>query len=105
MVGGGSQGAPPKAATKGAKRSAKGSKKGQKQHRQRVTVTISYDDDDNKKADSFDKEQVVAAKHDLKHQTQQLSDPFKKPLEATCPNHAYPVKHKLKECTMIKKTT
>jgi hypothetical protein len=24
-------------------------------------------------------------------------------LKATYPNHAYPVKHKLKECTMIKK--
>jgi hypothetical protein len=24
-------------------------------------------------------------------------------LEVTCPNHTYPVKHKLKKCTMMKK--
>jgi hypothetical protein len=27
---------------------------------------------------------------------------FKKLLKGTCPNHAYPIKHKLKECTMMK---
>jgi hypothetical protein len=29
-------------------------------------------------------------------------DHFEKLLEAICPNHMYPVRHKLKECTMIK---
>jgi hypothetical protein len=28
-------------------------------------------------------------------------DSNKKLLEATCPNHTYPVRHKLKECTMM----
>jgi hypothetical protein len=29
-------------------------------------------------------------------------DHFEK-LEATCPHHPYPIKHKLKDCTMMKK--
>jgi hypothetical protein len=27
---------------------------------------------------------------------------LEKLLEASCPNHAYPIKHKLKECTMLR---
>jgi hypothetical protein len=30
------------------------------------------------------------------------ADHFEKLLKATCPNHTYPVKHKLKECTVMK---
>jgi hypothetical protein len=30
------------------------------------------------------------------------ADHFEKLLEATCPNHTYPIRHKLKECTMMK---
>jgi hypothetical protein len=44
----------------------------------------------------------MTAKHDFKHQARQPADRFEKLLEATCPNHAYPVKQKLKECTMMK---
>jgi hypothetical protein len=29
-------------------------------------------------------------------------DHFEKLLEVTCPNHTYPIKHKLKECPMMK---
>jgi hypothetical protein len=29
-------------------------------------------------------------------------DHFKKPLQETCPNHTYLVKHKLKDCSMMK---
>jgi hypothetical protein len=32
----------------------------------------------------------------------QSKDYFEKLLEAACANHAYAVKHKLKECTMMK---
>jgi hypothetical protein len=32
----------------------------------------------------------------------QPTDYFKKLLKATCPNLTYPVRHKLKECTMMK---
>jgi hypothetical protein len=29
-------------------------------------------------------------------------DHFEKLLEETCPNHSYPVKHKLRDCSMMK---
>jgi hypothetical protein len=29
-------------------------------------------------------------------------DHFKKPLQETCPNHTYPIKHKLREHSMMK---
>jgi hypothetical protein len=35
-------------------------------------------------------------------QDESLQDDFEKILEATYPNHAYPVRHMLKECTMMK---
>jgi hypothetical protein len=47
-------------------------------------------------------ELVAAAERDSKRQAWQLADHFKKLLEATCPNHMYLVRHKLKECTMMK---
>jgi hypothetical protein len=30
------------------------------------------------------------------------SDNFKRLLEEACPNHAYPIRHKLKDCDMMK---
>jgi hypothetical protein len=44
----------------------------------------------------------VDAEHNFKHPTQQPSEHFDKVLESTCPNHVYPVKHKLTECTTMK---
>jgi hypothetical protein len=38
-----------------------------------------------------------------KHQARQPTDHFEKPLEEACPNHAYPIKHKLRDCDMMKK--
>jgi hypothetical protein len=66
-------------------------------------VTTSYDEGCNDKvADDSDKEIVAIAKCDFKRQARHQADHFEKLLEATCPNHAYPVRHKLKECTMMK---
>jgi hypothetical protein len=31
------------------------------------------------------------------------TDHFKRLLEEACPNHSYPIKHKLKECSMIRR--
>jgi hypothetical protein len=45
----------------------------------------------------------VTAKSNFKRQTQLPKDHFKKLLEATCLHHSYPVKHKLKDCTLMKK--
>jgi hypothetical protein len=70
---------------------------------QRVTVTTSDDDDDNgKEVDDSVMEHVAATKHNSKCLVRQPVGHFEKLLEATCPNHAYTVRHKLKECSMIK---
>jgi hypothetical protein len=37
-----------------------------------------------------------------KHQARPPTDHFEKLLEDICPNHSYPVKHKLRDCSMMK---
>jgi hypothetical protein len=99
----GSRGAPTMATDKGARRGARSDKRGSKRQTQRVAVATSYDEGNNDKdiSDS-DEELVTTAECDSKAQARQPTDHFKKLLEATCPNHTYPVKHRLKECTMMK---
>jgi hypothetical protein len=45
---------------------------------------------------------VVTATHSDKRQTWPPTDYFKRLLEEARPNHAYPIRHKLKDCDMIK---
>jgi hypothetical protein len=40
--------------------------------------------------------------HCNKHQTRPHTDHFKRLLEEAYPNHAYPIKHKLKDCDMMR---
>jgi enamine deaminase RidA (YjgF/YER057c/UK114 family) len=47
-------------------------------------------------------EYVSAIEHDLKNQARQPKEHFKKLLEAARSNHTYPVKHNLKDYTMMK---
>jgi hypothetical protein len=98
-----SRGASPKTTDKSSKRRAKGSGRGPKPCPQRVVIATSCDeDDDNKEADDSDEEHVTAVECNFKCHAWQLADHFKKLLEATCPNHAYPIRHKHKECSMMK---
>jgi hypothetical protein len=46
-------------------------------------------------------ELITAAERDFKRQVWQPADHFEKLLNATCPNHSYPVRHKRKECIMM----
>jgi hypothetical protein len=48
------------------------------------------------------KECIAAAKCNFKSQTWLPKDHFEKVLEATYPHHLYPVKHKLKDYTLMK---
>jgi hypothetical protein len=96
------RGASLKAVVRGTKRSAKGDKRGLKQRSQQVTVTTSCDEGGNdKEVDDSDEELVATVECDFKHQACQPADHIEKLLEATCPNYVYPVRHKLKECTMM----
>jgi hypothetical protein len=96
------RGAPLKVAGKGAKRSVKGNKRGAKWRPQRVTVTTSCDEGGNEEANDSNEELVATTERDFKCQVWQPADHFEKLLEVTYPNHAYPIRHKLKECTMMK---
>jgi hypothetical protein len=46
---------------------------------------------------------IAAIERNFKWQTWLSKDHFEKLFEATYPYHPYPVKHKLKDCTIIKK--
>jgi hypothetical protein len=58
--------------------------------------------DNDKDVGNSGMELITAAERDVKRQTWHPVYHFEKLLEATCPNHTYPVRHKLKECTMMK---
>jgi hypothetical protein len=90
--------APSVATTKGAR---KGGNKGLKWCPCHIAVAAS-NNGGNEEAGNSDEECVAAAECDFKHQTWPPKDHFKKLLKATCPHHSYPIKHKLKDCTMIK---
>jgi hypothetical protein len=77
--------------------------KGAKEAPQWVTITTGNGDDDyDKVEDGSNEEHVDAVERDFKRQARQPTDHLEKLLEVTCPNHAYPIKHKLKECSMMK---
>jgi hypothetical protein len=63
---------------------------------------LKHRGDDDKEAGDSDEEYVTATERDLKHQAHQLKDHFEKLLKVNYLNHSYPVKHKLKDCTMMK---
>jgi hypothetical protein len=98
----GGRAAPTKTTIKRARKGTKGSKKGLKQWPYHVTIVTGYNGDDEE-ADDSSKEGIAATEHDSRCQMRLPKNHFKKLLEATCLHHSYPVKHKLKDCTMMKK--
>jgi hypothetical protein len=90
--------APSVATTKGAR---KGGSKGLKWCPCHIAVAVSNNGGDEEVGDS-DEECVAAAERDFKHQTRPPKDHFEKLLKAAYPHHSYPIKHKLKDCTMMK---
>jgi hypothetical protein len=45
---------------------------------------------------------ISIAAHNDKRPVRPPMDHFKRLLEEACPNHAYPVRHKLKDCSMMR---
>jgi hypothetical protein len=45
---------------------------------------------------------ITTTRHSIKRQARPLIDHFERLLEEACPNYAYPIKHKLKHCSMMK---
>jgi hypothetical protein len=63
-------------------------------------VAVAVDDDKN--ADDSDMGCVATATRSGKRQAQPLTNHFERLHEEACPNHVYPIKHKLKGYAMMK---
>jgi hypothetical protein len=53
--------------------------------------------------ENSDEELMVTAERDFKWCTQPPKDHFEKILEEAYPHHLYPIRHKLRDCTIMKK--
>jgi hypothetical protein len=97
-----SQTASPRIAGRDTRKGSKGEKKGQKRHTHHLTTRASNVSVEEEIEDS-DEEFVAVAERDFRQCTRPPNGHFKKVLEATHPHHPYPIKHKLRDCTMMKR--
>jgi hypothetical protein len=67
-----------------------------------VVATSCEEGSNNRDTDDSNEELIATAESDFKCQSRLPMDHFEKPTDVTCPNHTYPVKHKLKEFTLVK---
>jgi hypothetical protein len=79
-----------------------GSKKRHKQCYQETATTVGDDGDINNQAGYSSVPHIAAIAGNSKHQAGPPMDHFEKLLEETYPNHAYPIKHKLRDYCMTK---
>jgi hypothetical protein len=87
---------PPSITIRGTKKGAKGGKKG------KVPPASSHRNA-GKEIENSDEEFMAAAEREFKRCTRPPKDHFEKILEATYPHHPYPVKHKHRNCTMMRR--
>jgi hypothetical protein len=66
-----------------------------------MTMT-NHDDSNNGEAGSSSVRRISTAAHRDKHQVRPPTDYLKMLLEEACPNHAYPIRHKLKDYGMMR---
>jgi hypothetical protein len=81
---------------------AKGGKKRHKQHHQETTITTNGNGGISKQVGSSGVVRVTAATGSSKRQARPPTDHFEKLLKETCLNHTNPVKHKLRDCSIMK---
>jgi hypothetical protein len=84
-----------------AREGTEGGKKRRKQRPQLATTTADYDDDNNGKVGGSSTGHVATAMNSDMSQAWLPTNHFKRMLEEACPNHVYPVRHKLKDCDMM----
>jgi hypothetical protein len=87
-------------AIQGAEEGAKAGKKRHKQHHQEATT--NDDGGTNERADIYGAERGAEDAGSDKHQVLLPTYHFERLLEETCPNHTYPIKHKLRDCGRMK---
>jgi hypothetical protein len=97
-----SRGASLDVAIQDAEEGTKGHKKRRKQCCQETTTTNDDYGGINKQAGSSIVGHALAATGSSKHQVRSLTDHFEKLLEESCQNHAYLVKHRLRDSSMMK---
>jgi hypothetical protein len=81
--------------------SINGGKKRREQRLQGAATMTGHDDGNNGEAGGSDVRCSSTAACSDKRQARPPMDHFKRLLEEACPNHAYPVRHKLKDCSMM----
>jgi hypothetical protein len=74
----------------------KGGKKRHKQHPQGAMTTTDHNDGNYGKVGGSDAEHIATTAHSDEHQVRPPTDHFRRLLGGACPNHAYPIRHKLK---------
>jgi hypothetical protein len=79
----------------------KGSNKRCKQRPLGTGTTTSHDDGRDWEVGSSDVGNVSTAVRSNRHLVRLATDHFKRLLEEACPNHAYSIKHKLKDCGLM----
>jgi hypothetical protein len=87
----------------GTEEGVKGGKKRRKQRLQWVTAVDGNDGDNDEMAGSSGALRDVTTVGGSKCQARPPADHFERLLEEVCSNHAYLIKHKLKDCDMMKK--
>jgi hypothetical protein len=97
-----SRGASPDITIQDAKEGTKGNKKRCKHHHQETATTTNDDGGTDKQAGDSSVVHAVMATSSGKRQPRPPTYHFKQLLEETCPNHTYPIKHKLRDCDMMK---
>jgi hypothetical protein len=80
-----------------------GTKAGKKRHKQHCQeATTDNDGSINERAGGSSTEHTAAAASNSRHQAQPTKGHFEKLLEETFPYHAYTIKHKLRDCSLMK---
>jgi hypothetical protein len=94
--------APPNVAIHYAKEGIKGGKKRCKQHPEETTIKTDHKDDNDGEVGDSSMRSILIAVHSDKRQARLPTHHFKRLLEETCPNHRYPIGHKLKDYDMMR---
>jgi hypothetical protein len=82
--------------------SVNGGKKRHKQRRQGAMTTTDHGNRNNGEAAGSDMRRILIATHSDSHHARPPMDHFKRLLEEACPNHACPIRHRLKDCSMMR---
>jgi hypothetical protein len=93
--------APPDIAAHHAQNGVRSGNKRRKQRPLGTATTASHDGDHGWDVGSFGMGHTSASTRSVRHSAMTPIDYFKRLLEEACPNHAYPVRNKLKDCGMM----